>query len=582
MGALMISMRCDHPDIKKFITVKSDLNKVNYANISVMVSDDFMIAVVNDDDWTLRFERPETGEVIEEVVKAKEIFDLLCAQNWDYAEPGILFWDRICNYNLLNNNPEFEYAGTNPCAEEPLPAGGSCCLSSLNLSEFVKNGVFDFNEFEAATKIAVRAMNDVLDEGLLKHPLEEQRICVSNWRQIGVGIMGLADALIKMDIKYGSHVAIDVCNSIGYIMAATAIETSAELAEKYGAYPMYTEDVRESEFYKTHITKDLVIDKKVKEFGLLNSQLLTIAPTGTLSTMLGISGGIEPIFANSYTRMTKSLHGEDREYKVYTPIVAEYMKSHDIKNEEDLPDFFVTSSTIPVEERIAMQSVWQSHIDASISSTVNLPHEATIDDVKKIYMNAWKSGLKGITVFREGCARTSILTSTKEQERDKKSSMSDTKNLDVIGLEHHLTTGCGSLHICAYFDRDGNLKNTYLSKGSSGGCNNFMIGLSRMISLAARNGVSIDDIVDQLKSCGTCPSYAVRRATKHDVSPGSCCPVAIANGLIEMRDKFYVKNVSQVAMEDSLHEDKCPECGGDLKHEMGCVTCVDCGYSKCN
>ena len=917
-GALMISLKCDHPDIKKFITVKSDLNKVNFANISVMVSDDFMRAVESDDDWDLRFERPETGEVISETIRAKELFNLLCKQNWDYAEPGILFWDTISNYNLLNNNPNFHYESTNPCVsgetkiltdtgyvnisdvcdeavnvwngyefsevkpqitgenepmykvkfsdgselrcthyhkfilsdgsrvkasdlnngdklikcdfpiithksnvdldadraytsgffmgdgsvetghngrksiklygekrklkdylryescvycpsfdgefltlkkdsyfdkqfvpdanysvktrldwlsgyidsdgtiqseegcisissinrevlmnvkyllntlgcnasvclmhpesyrpmpkndgtgnvsnyhcqesyrllisaynvkklkdiglnthrvcsnvdpnrdasrfikindvypdgicdkvycfnepknhsgifngvitaqcgEEPLPAYGSCNLGSINLSEFVEDGRFQYSKFYDAVCIAIKGLNQVLIEGMPKHPLPEQRECVKNWLQTGLGIMGLADCLIKLGIKYGSKEAVELCERIGNFMVKGAINTSCELAGKYGAYPMCNmNEVLESSFFKAH-KEDCFTEseiEKLRTYGLRNSQLLTCAPTGTLSSMLGISGGIEPIFANSYTRMTKSLHGEDHEYKVYTPIVAEYMKEHRIEDESDLPDYFVTSGTIPVKDRISMQAVWQKHIDASISSTVNLPHEATVEDVADIYMTAWKSGLKGITVFREGCARTAILTSSSEQEREKKSHMSDTANLDVIGLEKHLNTGCGSLHICAYFDtRTGKLQNTYLSKGSSGGCNNFMIGLSRMISLSARNNVDIHDIVDQLKSCGTCPSYAVRRATKHDVSPGSCCPVAIGNALIEMWEEFNNKSFEQQERVESPHKetvsglDTCPECGGKLKHEMGCVTCTECGYSKCN
>ena len=607
-GALMISLSCDHPDVEKFITVKSDLNKVNYANISVRVTDDFMKAVENDDNWRLHFERPETGEKIEKIVKAKELFDLLCKQNWDYAEPGILFWDRIESYNLLNNNPDFEYAGVNPCAEEPLPSFGSCLLGSLNLSEFVsEDGDFRLNEFFEAAKIAIRGLNEVLDEGLIKHPLQEQRDCVRLWRQCGLGIMGLADALIKMGITYGSKYAVDISDAIGNYLVVAAITESNKIASEQKPYEKFDQRVFESEFFQEHERLFTGEDKtRLQYHGLRNSQLLTIAPTGTLSTMLGISGGIEPIFANYYTRMTKSLHGEDHEYKVYTPIVEKYMKEHGIEDESDLPEYFVTSGTIPVENRIAMQAIWQKHIDASISSTVNLPHEATVEDVAKIYMSAWKSGLKGITVFREGCARTSILTSSKEQKREKRASLADENTLSVIGLEHHLTTGCGSLHICAYFDKEGSLKNTYLSKGSSGGCNNFMIGLSRMISLAARNGVGIEDIVDQLNSCGTCPSYAVRRATKHDVSPGSCCPVAIGNGLMEMWKRFNgFKDVliehgvwdsmssslsdvvdkqkdKEIQPEEDIGHDVCPECGGTLKHEMGCVTCTSCGYSKCN
>lgn len=587
MGALMISMRCDHPDIEKFITIKSDLNKVNYANISVRVTDDFMTAVQHDNDWELSFTRPETGEVISKTVKAKDLFNLLCEQNWNYAEPGILFWDRIEQENMLNTHPDFKYAGTNPCAEEPLPAGGSCLLGSLNLAAFIVNGEFQWKEFERAVDVAVRALNDVLDEGLYRHPLQEQRDSVRDWRQIGLGIMGLADALIKMQITYGSKAALTISDEIGTLLARTAIATSSRLAAEHGTpYPKYIPEVINSSFIQRHYNPNGLAINEFKSAGLYNSQLLTIAPTGTLSTMLGISGGIEPIFANYYTRTTKSLHGKDVTYKVYTPIVKEYMDAHGIKDDADLPEWFITSAELEPINRIKMQSTWQAHIDASISSTVNLPNEATVDDVRDIYMNAWSHGLKGITVFRAGCARTAILNATSGEKKSEtaveepkiKKIVSKKGTSDCLGMEHHLTTGCGSLHITAFFDKDGNLRNTYLSKGSTGGCNNFMIGLSRMISLAARNGTPIEEIVDQLKSSGTCPSYAVRRATKNDVSPGSCCPVAIGNALMEMWEKF---NNEHKVKTQTLLEEKCPQCGADLKHEMGCVTCIDCGYSKC-
>lgn len=585
-GALMISLDCHHPDIEKFITLKSDLSKVNYANISVRVTNDFMHAVGTDGDWELTFTRPETNETITKTVRANDLFNLLCEQNWNYAEPGVLFWDTITSQNMLNTHPEFEYAGTNPCAEEPLPAGGSCLLGSLNLAAFVKQGDFLWSEFGQAIHIAVRALNEVLDEGLHRHPLEEQRKSVRDWRQIGLGIMGLADMLIEMNITYGSDEALKISDKIGDFLARKAILASAQLAKEYQTpYPKYIPEVADSNFLRYHY--DSKTSELIKQFGLYNSQLLTIAPTGTLSTMLGISGGIEPIFANSYTRTTKSLHGKDVTYKVYTPIVDRYMKANNITDEEDLPEWFITSADIEPINRVKMQGIWQRHIDASISSTVNLPHEATVDDVRSIYWNAWQCGLKGITVFRAGCARVAILNATPEEKKEKEPAEEETKikkvvtqkgTSDCLGMEHHLTTGCGSLHITAFFDKDGNLRNTYLSKGSTGGCNNFMIGLSRMISLAARNGTPIEEIVDQLKSSGTCPSYAVRRATKNDVSPGSCCPVAIGNALMKMWEKF--NNEYKHKAQEILSE-KCPQCGAELKHEMGCVTCAECGYSKC-
>ena len=600
-GALMISIDCTHPDLEKFITVKSDLNKVTAANISVRISDKFMVAVQHDADWELSFTRPETGETISKTVKAKDIFELLCKNNWNYAEPGMLFWDRINHWNMLSTNPDFEYAGVNPCAEETLPAGGSCLLGALNLAAFVDDeGRFDYSAFAIAVRIAVRALNKVLDEGISKHPLLEQRNSVTKWRQIGLGIMGLADMLIKMKMRYGSQEAVSLCNQIAYLYAYTAISESSKLAEEEGAYDGYDYRVTESPFFNAHKSDELLAH--VETYGLRNSQLLTIAPTGSISTMIGVSGGIEPIFANSYTRMTKSLHGGDVAYKVYTPIVKAYMDANNLNDDSSLPDYFVTSADIPVNERINMQGIWQDHIDASISSTVNLPHEATVEDVERLYMQAWERGLKGITVYRAGCAREGILTTSegKDKGKDEKpvkmaptSSESHSKMSSVkgkIGLERHLTTGCGSLHVCAFFDEEGNLKNTYLSKGSTGGCNNFMIGLSRMISLAARSGVGVQDIVDQLKSSGTCPSYAVRRATKNDTSPGSSCPVAIGNALIEMWKEVNEANETNEKCDDS-HENckekcdtapKCPECGGELTFEGGCNTCHLCGWSKCS
>lgn len=571
-GALMISIDCTHPDLEKFISVKNDLSKVTSANISVRVSDDFMKAVENDADWELSFHRDETGENITKTVKAREIFHLLCENNWNYAEPGILFWDMIAKYNMLCFDEEFSYAGVNPCAEEPLPAGGSCLLGSLNLSEFVDEdtGEFDFSEFAKCVKIAVVALNNVLDEGCDKHPLEEQRKSVRDWRQIGLGVMGIADMLIKMGLKYGSEESLNVCDNIGYILARNAIEKSLELAISNGAFPKCNHEVIATSPFIYHNVNSELIAKEITQYGLYNSQILTIAPTGTLSTMLGISGGIEPIFANSYTRKTQSLHGTDTYYTVYTPIVEKYMKKHGISDEKSLPEFFVTAKDISPKDRIAMQSVWQEHIDASISSTINLPNSATVKDVEDIYMTAWKEGLKGITVYRAGCDREGVLVEGNQTKKEDKPSK-------TIGLERHLVTGCGSLHVCAFFNEDGELKNTYLSKGSTGGCNNFMIGLSRMISLAAREGVGIKAIVDQLMSSGTCPSYAVRRATKCDTSDGSSCPVAVGNALMDMWREVNAMNKTDEKKSNHV----CPECGAELVEEMGCVTCKHCGYSKC-
>ena len=602
-GALMISISDTHPDLEKFITIKSDLNKVNYANISVRISDAFMKAVEEDKDWELKFERKETGEVISKTVKAKELFRKLCEQNWNYAEPGMLFWDRINNYNLLSNTKSFKYAGVNPCAEEPLPAGGSCNLCAINLAAFVKDEKFDFDDFSYVVQEAVKYQNEILKEGLKRHPLKEQQESVNNYKQIGIGIMGLADMLIKLHIQYGSEEALELCDKIGTYLNYYGIKASSDLGNILGQYEDFNlTEVTSTEYWKEQLESFIKYNLNLFPFARLrNSQLFTIAPTGTISTMIGVSGGIEPIFANYYERTTKSLYVKDVKYKVYTPIVKQYMDEHNMKDDSQLPKYFVTSSDISVYSRINMQAVWQKHIDASISSTVNLPNEATIEDVENLYMYAWKNGLKGITVYRAGCAREGILVATPKKEKtpivEEKSILKRGDiiecSADLIGRKDKIISGCGSLHVLAFFNPiDGALMEVYLSKGSTGGCSLFMVGLSRTISLLCRAGVNIFDIVDQLDSTGVCPSYAVRRATKHDTSPGSCCPMAIGKKLLEMYQEVQIELFGEEDKKENKKNKKpvkvipskalCPECGEPLIFEGGCNSCKNCGYSKCS
>ncbi|MEF9954330.1 MAG: adenosylcobalamin-dependent ribonucleoside-diphosphate reductase [Clostridium sp.] len=604
-GALMISIDCSHPDVEEFIGLKTDLDKVTKANISIRLSEDFMEAVKENNEYQLHYMREATGETLEKTVNARELFRKIAEVNWDYAEPGALFWDRISNWNLLSNTKEFSYAGVNPCAEEPLPAGGSCLLGSINLSEFVSNpftdtAFFDFDAFKKCVGASVVALNEVLEEGLPLHPLPEQQESVEMWRQIGLGIMGMADTLIKLGIIYGEEEAVELCDKIGFAMADTALAASAKLAKEKGTFTACNiDEIMTTEYFKANTTEKT--QELVRKYGLRNSQLLTIAPTGTLSTMLGISGGIEPIYANYYERKTESLHGTDVYYKVYTKIVDNFMKQNNIKDDAGLPGYFVTAMTLEYRQRIDMQSVWQRHIDASISSTVNVPSSFTIEETESLYLYAYEQGLKGITIFRDGCKRTGILT-TKETKRviagdGLKRGEIILVTDDVVGKKRKLITGCGSLHCIALFDpHTGALLETYLSKGSTGGCNNFMIGLSRMISISARAGIDIETIVDQLNSTGSCPSYTARRVSRKDTSKGACCPMAVGIALMEMYNE----------MQDELQEKKdrgskstktapkpiavaipeagklyCPECGEPLVFEEGCNICKSCGWSKC-
>ena len=601
-GALMISISCDHPDIEEFITIKSDLNKITKANLSIRVTDKFMQAVDYDTTYTLSYVREETGEKIERKIRARELFDKFCYMNWDYAEPAFLFWDRINSYNLLSEDDAFEYAGVNPCAEEPLPSGGSCLLGSLNLAAFVEtiNGQPQFNmdEFRKAVVIAVYGLNDVLDEGLSLHPLSVQRDSVRDWRQIGLGIMGLADMLIKLGVTYGSKESLKICDDIGWNLANEALSTSMTIAKNKGAYPMFSDKVWESEFYKAHIGISAP---------LRNSQLLTIAPTGTLSTMLGISGGIEPIFANYYTRKTESLHGEDKEYKIFTPIAWEYLQSHGYgEDETKLPDYFVTSAEIAYRDRINMQAIWQTHIDASISSTVNLPNSASVDDVKDLYMYAWECGLKGITVFRDGCKRLGVLTvdgdDANEIDDDELSITSLPRGVieevsdDLISAKRTIVNGCGKMYLHLDFDENtGQPLETFLECGSGGGCERNLTFISRLMSLALRGGVPIEAIIDQAFSVKPCKAYCDRRKKFNDTSKGNSCPQAIGYALVELNKKIQdrcfaddeeeitkeIKNTESTNTESTIQY-KCPECGKELTFEGGCVICHNCGWSRCD
>ena len=582
-GALMISMDCYHRDIGDFIDAKKNTDKLQGCNISVRCSDKFM----------------EDSRVEDETFN---MMMKLAENNWNYAEPGILYWDTINDYNLLSEyikNGEFEYAGVNPCAEEPLPAGGSCLLGAMNLSEYVEQpftdkAAFNLVEFRHDVKIAIKALNDVLDEGLELHPLEIQRETVRDWRQIGLGIMGFADMLIKLGIPYGSGQSITIIHKIGKAMNDAGLLESARLAKEKGAFVKCDNEKILKSTFMQHIKNDSVLNA-IESDGLRNSQLFTIAPTGSISTMLGVSGGVEPLFDIAYTRTTKSLHGEDKDYVVVTPIVEECLKAKGMDfttmDPKDLPKEIVWSKVINPMDRVDVQATWQDYIDASISSTVNLAEDTTVEQVYALYQYAWSRGCKGLTIFRDGCARTAILNSTTEKKEEPKEEPVvqeiDTDIENCIAKGTKLSTGCGSLWITCYFHKtDGRLCHIFLDKGSTGGCNSFMNGLSRMISLAGKKGATIDEIVDQLESTIACPSYAIAKSTKSNISAGKGCPSAIGKAIKKLSEEFKKEYIAPV--ENIIHKDeeieiaKCPKCGADLSYTGGCITCFDCGWSKCD
>ena len=486
-------------------------------------------------------------------------------------------------------------------------------MGSFNLSAYVKDNEFKFEEFKRDIKIVVKGMNDVLDEGLPLHPLQVQRDTVRDYRQIGIGIMGIADMLIKLGLKYGSDEAVALCDKIGFVLADTSMSESALLAKELGTYPKCKKElVLESEFVKNNATEET--KKLIKEYGLRNSQLLTIAPTGSLSTMLGISGGIEPIFANSYTRKTESLHGEDVYYKVYTPIVDEYMKKNGVDREEDLPDFFVTSAILNPHERILMQGIWQDHIDASISSTVNLPNEATVEDVYEIYTNAWRRGLKGITIYRSGCKREGVLTTGETKNEDatelKRGEYEKTPD-SIIEIKRKLKSGCGKmmLHI-GIIPEEKRIFDVYVTNSSKGGCVLNIQNLAITMSNALRTGSSLESLKKSYEGTGSCPSYAMARAKGKEVSKGNSCGTSILYALLDVENElknetlpelvklgYYDKEVKvkketkenkqlinkndEMSEQDYIDKGLCPVCHEPLVATGGCYSCGNCSFSRC-
>lgn len=519
-------------------------------------------------------------------------------------------------------------------------------MGSINLSAYVNDKTFDICTFKKDIHTIVKAMNDVLDQGLPLHPLQIQRDTVRDYRQIGIGVMGIADMLIKLELKYDTDEAIEICDTIGKVLANESIKVSALLSKEEGYYPKYKTSILDSEFLRNNTSVETY--ELVKKYGLRNSQLLTIAPTGSISTMIGVSGGIEPIFNLSYTRKTESLHKEgDVYYKVYTPIAKEYMELHGLNEEEELPNFFVTTQTLNPHMRVKMQGVWQKHIDASISSTINLPNEATVEEVEELYIEAWKEGLKGLTIYRDGCARQGILTTTDEEDEkphELKRGEWEVKPQGCIEIPRKIYSGCGKelLHI-TIDPKEKRIIDFYITSSSTGGCKLNIQALAISMSAILRLGGSIENIKCAFRGIGKCPSYVLSKEKGKKVSKGVSCPTAILNVLMQVdkelkeekleelrllgyydkkefvvfgkkedmdksweevvglikefeeqqnqqikelkkeifteKELEYIKEYGEVAFAQAFS--KCPKCGEKMEHIGGCISCMNCAFTKC-
>lgn len=441
------------------------------------------------------------------------------------------------------------YCVTGNCGEQPLNKHGACNLASINLSEFVDSpytdkASFAWSSFDQAVKQGIIYLDKIIDINAPNHALPQQRENSLNFRNCGLGVFGYATMLMKMGMEYGSVEAIEFTDRLFHRMFREAVKTSNKLAKELGAFPKYNANLWNSKIINNHFTNSEI--EKMKPYGLRNCSLLSIAPTGTLSSLLNESGGCEPEFAISYTRRTVGLtDNQDHYYTIYCKAAREYKELYP---DSELPTYFVSSSDIEPQSRVTTQAVMQDHVDTAISSTVNLPESATEEQMAQIYLEAWKQGLKGLTIFRDGCKRLGVLTTnTTNKDNSQEDNVPSNNKFELkrgdiiscddtlIGKKRKIQTGCGALHVLAYFDPEtGELMETYLNMGSGGGCLSNTNAISRMISLASRGGIGLNSIKDQLDSVIACPAYVSRTVTKHDTSKGKCCPSAIGYALYDM------------------------------------------------
>ncbi|MEO8166809.1 MAG: adenosylcobalamin-dependent ribonucleoside-diphosphate reductase, partial [bacterium] len=445
-GALMLTIRVDHPDVEKFITIKNDPRriKVQHANISVLLTHEFMKAVIDDTDFELKW----NGKVYRKV-NAKELWFKIIKNAHASAEPGIIFWDTMKDFhNVEYANP---LTSTNPCGEQPLASFTACNLGNINLAKFVdEEGNFMYNELAEVTRISTRFMDNVVEYNMDNHALDKIKKAVASDRRIGLGITGLADALVLMKIKYDTQEALDATEKIMRVIRDESYKTSVELGKEKGVFPLYQwEGYSKSKFIQSLPSE---IQESIKKHGIRNSTVITMPPVGTGSIVAETSSGIEPIFCTSYRRKVKNHDGDTyTEYKVYHPLVKKLFG-----DDVNLPDYVVTAHDIDPYFRVKMQGVIQKYVDSSISSTVNLAENVSVETVADIYLTAYKAGLKGITVYREG-SREGILQTeefAKKQESGKTHAAEAAKPKGprerpavTFGITERVKTGEGTLYV---------------------------------------------------------------------------------------------------------------------------------------
>ncbi len=630
-GANMGVLNIYHPDIEEFVAAKSyESGTLNHFNLSVMVDNAFMAAALERKNIMLHWpvydeqghiEEEPSNWIITKEVNAGDLWDSITLHAYNTGEPGIFFFD---NMNQDNNLwYEESIVCSNPCAEylsgtvfggehEQSQYGGSCNLGSLMLHKFVEHpftGEAELNLYKLGQAIhtAVRFLDNIIDINTFPSVIYENY--QKRYRTIGLGYTGLADALVMLGYRYDTQEARRFVSKLTEFIAYSAYSASVELAIEKGVFPGFCgEAFTQSGFLEKHKTSseldwNLLI-ANIQAYGIRNAKLLSVAPTGTMSLVYGnnCSSGIEPIFSLEYDRAVRI--GGQSEADARTVTVQDYAYSLYQKMKSDGCDVFenppfVTALEMSVDDHIKMLAAIAYNVDMSVSKTINVPTDYPYDKCKDIYVECWKSGIKGCTIFRPNEIRQGVLLTHNENAQEETVDEVDLGRGEVIccddsliGIKRKLNTGCGSMHLMAWHDPDTrNIMEVFVARGSSGGCEKNLTAMTRLISLSLRGGVPFEKVIDQLESCGGCSAYQARRVSKHDTSPGSSCATAIALALTEMQkqvknddpDVCYLKHTNTKEKIESEHHSTalCPECGAELSFEGGCNICKSCGWSKC-
>lgn len=641
-AANMGILGCDHPDIIEFIEVKNkkecsicgevvlrnvfkcpkcgnklpEDNTLNYFNLSVGVNDKFVKYAIDlvennkDHDWEL-YSRRNEGEVVK-VIKFSELWNKIIYYAWYSGDPGLINLYEINKYNPMRDYKLIE--STNPCGEQSLLPYDSCNLGSINLDVLTSNdGYMDYHELSRVVRLSVDFLDNVIDVN--KYPLPEIDKATKETRNIGLGVMGVARMLQKMEISYDSKEGREKVYDVLHFIQEIADNQSIKRGKKYGVFPLFDESI-------------------YKNFKYRNATRTTIAPTGSISTLADTSGGIEPDFSHRFTRVV-NIGDKNKEFKitVENPVLVDKLKKYDLYSNElmqeiednggRLPDVyqessilrglsqdtldkysklkevFKTAGEVSVEGHIDMVIEAQKVINSSISKTINMPNSASIRDVEDAFLRMLKGGAKGVTVYRDGSRmfqplQLNIKDIEKEEKEDKKArGYVEPPQDELPSIKKRLYTGCGKLYVHADYDsKTGDIKEIFIDKGSTGGCLVFTKATSRLLSVGIRGGIPLEVLVDQLNSAGSCPSWQLAKGKGNELSVGMSCPSAIGREIMRIQEKLYkdldknniTKSYKKVEVPKEVEKEekpKCPECGEELSSESGCIVCRHCGYSKC-